>query len=105
VLAPRTLPGHRVLSLQLVNRGAQPAVLAARDLVLHDDDGAPLRATVTFDKECGAPGAAVEAKRAALAPGAAVPVVLVWRDADAARLTFPGGAYELSGTATSAPRA
>ena len=97
VLAPRTLPGHRVLTLKLLNRGPRPAVLAAADLVLTDESDAPLRATVTFDKESGGPGARVQPKCAALSPGAAVDVVLVWRDADAARLAFPGGAYELGG--------
>lgn len=103
VLAPRTLPGHRVLMLTLLNRGPQPALVHAQDLELLDDGGEQLRAVITFDRESAGPGAAVEAKRAALSPGHGVRLVVAWHTGDAARLAYPGGAVELA--ATSAPRA
>ena len=105
VLAPHTLPGHRAVRLTLVNRGDRPETIAAGDLALLDDGGEPMRAIVTFDRESAGPGAAVQAKRAALGPGHGVAVVVVWRDAEAARLRFPGGAVELRPAVTSAPRA
>ncbi len=105
VLAPHTLPGHFAVRLTLVNQGERAEIVGASDLALLGDDGEPLRATVTFDRESGGPGATVLAKRAALAPGHGVAVVVVWRDAEAARLRDPGGAVELERPVTSAPRA
>lgn len=95
VLAPHTLPGHRAVRLTLMNAGDRPELVTAQELAVLGTDGEPLRATVTFDRESGGPGATVEAKRAALAPGHGVGVVVVWRDADATQLRYPGGAVGL----------
>jgi hypothetical protein len=105
ILAPHTLPGHRAVRLTLVNTGDRPEMVAANDLSLFAAGGERLHAIVTFDRESGGPGAMVQAKQAALAPGHGVAVVVVWRDADAARLRYPGGAVELERAATSEPRA
>ena len=107
LLEPGTLPGHRILLLTLRNAGEAPAAIGARQIVLEDDDGAPLKAVVTFDRESQGPGTRVEAKRAALWPGREIAITVAWHSGDAARLTYPGGAAELppSRPATSGPPA
>ncbi len=64
-----------------------------------------MKATFTFDREWRRPGAAVEAKRAALAPRGEVGVIAVWHDEEAVRLDYPGGTAPVAAPATSAPRA
>ena len=107
LLEPGTLPGHRILLLRLRNAGEAPAAIGARQLVLEDDDGAPLKAVVTFDRDSKGPGTVVEPKRAALRPGREIAVTVAWHSGDAARITYPGGAEALPAPrpATSGPPA
>ncbi|MDP9385643.1 MAG: hypothetical protein M3P50_10515 [Actinomycetota bacterium] len=105
LLAPTSLPGHRILTFTLLNEGSDDVVVGAGELSLAGADGSPVRATFTFERDERRPGAAVEAKRAALAPRGEVGVVAVWRDEEAVRLDYPGGTAPLVASATSAPRA
>ena len=91
LLAPRTLPGHRILTLTLRNPGPRMVSLSAGALVLLGEAGDPLRATVTFQRDRVEPGNLIGAKRAVLAPEGTVDVILVWHDAEAVRLAHPGG--------------
>lgn len=99
------LPGQRILTFALLNDGSADVVIAAAELSLADADGTPVKATFTFDREGRRPGSAVEAKRAALAPGGEVGVIAVWHDEEAVRLDYPGGTAPLGVPATSGPRA
>ena len=99
LLAPAPLPGHFILTFTLANDGRDVAVVAASDLALADADGGPVKATFTFDREDRRPGAAVQAKRAALSPRGTVRVIAVWREDEAARLDYPGGSASLEGAA------
>jgi hypothetical protein len=95
LLAPRSLPGHRILTLTLRNPGPREVMLPSGALVLFGDDGDSLRATVTFQRDRVEPGNLIGAKRAVLAPEGSVDVILVWHDAEAVRLAYPGGEVPL----------
>jgi len=106
LLAPASLPGHRILTFTLANEGRDVTVVAAQDLSLAAPDGSPVKATFTFDREERRPGAAVQAKRAALSPRGSVGVIAVWRDSEAAQVVYPGGAAPIAEPApTSEPLA
>lgn len=83
LMAPGSLPGHRILTVALVNRSAGPLEVDARDFALVDPGGSPLRAAIQFD---GAP----HSKVVQLAPGAGVGLTASWRGEAVAQLRFDG---------------
>ena len=99
LMAPGPLPGYFILTFALGNDGRDVAVVTAGDLALVGEDGDPVKATFTFDREDRRPGAAVQAKRAALSPRGSVRVIAVWREEEAARLEYPGGSASLEDAA------
>ena len=73
-VAPPTLPGHRMLRMQIRNVGSEPVVLHRRDLELLDDADETLRASTAF-------GRAREATTgsATIAPGDLLSLDFAWR--------------------------
>jgi len=106
VLAPRPLPGHRILMAVVRNDGDDPLDLRASEVELADADGGLIRATTAFDAH-GATADLVRAKRALVGPGQVVPMVMTWRRAEgepeATRVLFPGGALALADQPAAAP--
>ena len=82
-LAPRSLPGHRVLTISVLNASGGPLELDARDFTVRDAGFRRLRAAVQFD---GVP----HAKVVQLPPGGEVVVVASWRGDPAGELTVGG---------------
>jgi hypothetical protein len=72
--APPTLPGHRMLRLQIRNVGSEPAVLHRRDLELLDDDDEPLRASIAFGRAHSATTGS-----ATVSPGEVLSLDFAWR--------------------------
>ncbi len=82
LLAPGSLPGHRLLTAGLVNASGGPLEVDARDISLHDPDGTRLAAAVQFD--------GAHSKCAQLGPGASIRLTASWRGEAVAQLRFDG---------------
>jgi hypothetical protein len=72
--APATLPGHRMLRVQLRNTGREPVVLHTRDLDLIDDADQSLRASTGFGRHRDATTGS-----ATVAPGDLLSLDFAWR--------------------------
>jgi hypothetical protein len=91
--APATLPGHRMLRVQLRNAGPETLVLHGSDIELLDEADESLRASVGFGRHRDA-----TTGRATIAPGEVLSLDFAWRarpDAGIpARLHVRGGVVE-----------
>ena len=87
LMAPETLPGHRVLSFTLLNGSPRPVELLASDVEVLAPDGHVRHGAVSFDR----PG---HHKHVQLGPGETLTVVAAWHG-EAARVVYPDGTLEL----------
>jgi hypothetical protein len=72
--APRTLPGHRMLTVTVRNTGPDVLSLRAAEIELLDEAGQSLRASTAFGR-----ARAATVRRATISPGASLALDLVWR--------------------------
>ena len=78
-MAPRSLPGHRILTAVVVNASGGPLEIDARDFTVRDAGTADVHAAVQFD-------GVGHAKVVQLPPGGEVVIAASWRGEAAAEL-------------------